>query len=146
MFRIIIILASLITTGCAIKEQKQINLYENYLTIDEAVKKSQIAKYRGNYFTSSYLTEVNLNDKKSLYLLNLSSYMGKVKSHFQKIKNNTGCLTVNGIEDSGEPLTFYLEFKNINNIWLVNYFQIQFMGNDNRFPHKAVCPNEIKGN
>ncbi len=146
MFRIIIILASLISTGCAIKEQKQINLYENYLMLDEAVKKSQIKKYRGNYFTSSYLAEVNLNDEKSLYLLNLSSYMGKVKSHFQKIKNNTGCLTINGIEDSGEPLTFYLEFKNKNNSWLVNYFQIQFMESNNKFPNKAICPNELKEN
>jgi len=146
MFRIIIIVASLIVTGCTIKEQKQIDLYKNYLMLNESVKKSQIKKYRGNYFTPAYLSEVNLNDKKSLYLLNLSGYMGKVKSHFQKIKNNTGCLTVNGVEDSGEPLTFYLEFKNINNSWLVNYFQIQFMESSNKFPLKAICPNELKIN
>ena len=49
-----------------IEKSKQIELTDSQLS---RFLKSQIKKHRGNYFTSSYLTEVNLNDKKSLYLL-----------------------------------------------------------------------------
>ena len=84
--------------GCATQPPGKIDLYSEYLKLAEAVKESSIEKEMHNFYTSSYLKEVDLDDEKSLFLLNMPGYMGKIESHFQKINSNGGCITVNGFE------------------------------------------------
>jgi len=141
---IILILAVLISSGCATNEELDPVLYDNYVALDKSVKQSNITKEMTNYFTASYLSEVSLSDKKSLLLLNLSGYMGSVKSHYQKINNNTGCLILNGFDENKEPLSLFIEYKNKKSLWLVNYMYISFLKSKNDFTNSAKCPREVE--
>ncbi len=144
MIRYIAILLILCCSGCATYKPKNIDLYEEYVRLSAAVKESLIEKKMSQFYTSSYLKEVNLNDEKSLFLLNLPNYMEKVESHYQKISGDNGCITVNGFEQNGDPLTLYLEYKNSNDLWLVNYIYLSLLDNKNKFVNKAVCPTEAE--
>jgi len=70
--------------------------------------------------------------------------MGKVESYYQKISGDNGCITVNGFEQNGDPLSLYLEYKNRNNLWLVNYIYLSFLDNKSNFANKPICPNEAE--
>jgi len=57
---------------------KNVDLYSEYEKLTKAVKDSLIEKKMNQFYTISYLKEVDLKDEKSLFLLNLPNYMGKV--------------------------------------------------------------------
>jgi len=144
MFRIIPILFLVFSFSCANIPVTEPDLYKIYSKLPNLIKSGVIISGREKYFTSSYLTEIDLDDKKSLFLLKLPGYITSTAAHYQKITKNTGCLTVNGFDKNKNPISLYIEYKKNESQWLINYIYLDFKDMETDFLKGTACPKEIE--
>ena len=144
MSRLILGLIVFIGANCAIGDTNETNLYEIYLEHAEYANGGQIADNREKYFTKFYLSEVDVGDEKSLFLLSISKYIDKVDLNYQIINGGVGCLTINGFEENGGPVALHIEYKNRKREWLINYMYLDLLENQVDFENRAVCPDEVE--
>ena len=141
MVRILLFLM-IFTSGNGIaKSIDNIDLYVSYSALAESAIDHKILVEKEKYFSNQYLIEVAEDDKNTLFLLKITNYMKKVSSHFQRIENERGCLTVNGIGEDGEPISLFLEYKKERSLWLVNYIHISMLESPSEYVLLAKCPN-----
>ncbi len=69
MMRASLLLSLLFFVGCAASPVVEYDLYKKYSDLSALVASDSIVKEKNNYFTGSYLNEVNDEDEKSLFLL-----------------------------------------------------------------------------
>ena len=140
----IVVFILLLLSSCAQQEIRNVDLHAKYSQLSTAVKNKSVVEQRTQYFSTKYLKEVNPSDVQSLDLLTLTNYIDKEASHYQKIKDAQGCLTINGFEQAGDPVSLFIEYKNENNNWLVNYIYVNLVENKKDFMEKAMCPDEVE--
>lgn len=144
MFRFIHIFFIFSLFGCTSKPISDVDLYEAYTQLSKLVDSGNILVNRNKYFSSTYLSEVDIKDKKSLFLLKLSRYIETTDSHYQKLNGNLGCLTINGFDNEKSPVSLFVEYKKENTSWYVNYMYLNFIENKSEFINDAVCPKDIE--
>lgn len=145
MMRTTLLLIALFTVGCAVNPVVDHDLYKTYSELSASVASDNIVKERGRYFTDLYLSEVNDEDEKSLFLLKIPRYIINVDSHYQKSNSERGCLTVNGFENSGDPVSIYVEYRHESDEWRVNYMYVNFLESSGGFVKAPLCPDEVEG-
>jgi len=138
------VLLVLVISGCSAHKPEAIQPYDTYTKLSQEAKYGDIKSHMNEYFTSTYLKEVNPSDKDSILLLKLTNYINKNISHFQSIKSGIACLTINGTDENTEPLTLHIEYKKISGKWLVNYMFLNFIENSDSYTQSAVCPREAE--
>jgi len=138
------LILTLLIFGCSAHKPEAIQPYDTYNKLSQEAKYGDIESHMNEYFTSTYLKEVNPSDKNSILLLKLTNYINKNISHFQSIKSGIACLTINGTDENTEPLTLHIEYKKISGKWLVNYMFLNFIENSNSYTESAVCPREAE--
>ena len=144
MMRAALLLISLFIVGCAVSPIVEHDLYKTYSELSASVVSDNIVKERGRYFTNLYLSEVNDEDEKSLFLLKIPNYIKNVDSHYQRSNSERGCLTVNGYESSGDPVSIYVEYRHESDEWRVNYMYVNLLESSDGFVKAPLCPDEIE--
>lgn len=61
-------------------------------------------------------------------------------SYFQMHLKDKACLTVNGVDEKGEPTTLNFEMLYENHTWKLNYVQMMYHDTQQQFPKVATCP------
>lgn len=130
--------------GCSSLPVGKVDLYTIYLKQLKFEKNNTIIPNRDVFFTKKYLSNFDTSDEKSLFLLNLTNYINEEISHYQKNNESSGCLTVNALDKNNEPVVLYLEYKNSDGLWLVNYTFIHLIENSDNYPKKVLCPREAE--
>ncbi len=138
------LMLSLVLYGCSTLKTEQTDLYEEYIKQTQAVKNKTIVSSRMSFFTNEYLKEVDPDNEKSLLLLNLSEYVHQAFSHYQKITDQKGCLSINGIDLNKDPVSLHLEYKKEKGVWLVDYIFLHLIESREDYAEKALCPREVE--
>ncbi len=139
------IIASLLISGCSSTfHDDNTRLYDTYQDLKKEIINEDIESNREKYFTFEYLKEVSVDDNNSTFVLKLVDYMNKEINHFQSLHKNTGCLTINGTDESKQPLVLYIEYRKINGQWKVNYMFLNFIENNMGFEKTGVCPRDAE--
>ena len=144
MLRIIPIILSMSLFGCSTLTTNETNLFEKYQGLSEEISNGSVLKNRSTYFSKYYLSEVTESDEKSHFVLKMPGQLKTPTSHFQSFKNGIGCLTVNGKDSEGYPVSIFIEYTSENSDWLVNYMYLNMIEDESSFESKAVCPREIE--
>jgi hypothetical protein len=92
------------------------------------------------------LKEVEVDPKRQMAVLMLGGHMHQERSHYEKVGEARGCLTVNGYSKRNDPTALFVEYRRIGDAWLIGslrlYYQdkAEFSG----FFDKALCPDEAQ--
>ncbi len=91
------------------------------------------------------LEEINVNSSKETTVM-FGGHIPKEYSHYEKVKQGRGCLTVNGYEDGGDPTSLFVEYKSSGGVWLISSLRLYFQDKAefSRFFDKALCPQEAQ--
>lgn len=144
MSRAVLFMVVLVSIGCATYKPIDVSLYGIYSSLSDSVLDNDILEDRNNYFSSRYLSEIIDGNKETHFLLTIPSYIYEVESHHEMVGEIQGCLTINGFEKSGEPVTIYVEYINESNNWYVNYMHVNLLETSLDFVNKAICPQGLK--
>lgn len=139
-----ILILTIVFSGCSTLKNNEVQLSDNYNQLVQEVKEGDIVQNRYKYFTSNYLKEVNPEDANSKLLLKLSNYINKEISHYQILYDSYGCLSINGIDESKEPLSLHIEYKVENNMWFINYIFVSFLESSSNYVIKPTCPRDAE--
>lgn len=144
MRRLVFFAFVLVSVSCANYRFLNVDLFSLYSGLSASVEQNKILNERKIYFSSLYLGEVRDNDKDSQFVLTVPGYIQTVDSHYQVIKGGTGCLTVNGFENTGDPVSLHVEYINESGQWLVNYMYVNLIDNQSKFFKESVCPRDME--
>jgi len=144
MPKIILVALSLIICSCATNQTTVPDLQKYFVQLSGEVASGDVVDRREDYFSRVYLKEVNIDDENSLFLLNIPSHVKKIESYYQSLNKDTGCLTINGYESNGSPVSIYLEYIKENSHWVVNYMYLNLLEDKSGFKGKAICPKSIE--
>lgn len=139
-----ILILTIVFSGCSTLKTNEVQLFDSYNQLFYEVKEGDIIQNRYKYFTNNYLKEVNPEDANSRILLKLSNYINKEISHYQKINDSYGCLSINGFDENKEPLSLHIEYKIENNMWLINYIFVSFLESTSNYAIQATCPHDAE--
>lgn len=131
-------------TACATTNSQQQPLYMEFSQYSEKVNAQNIKTQYQNYFTQSPLAGESLDDPDVIDHLLFPRYMKTQTDSFEKTDKATGCLTVNGVSNEDEPMTFSLEYAATNNGWRINKILMAFFEDSTALPAQATCPNELR--
>ena len=67
----------------------------------------------------------------------LSKRMGQ---HERIINGKKGCLTINGLDESGGPTSLHIEYVREEGIWRLNYAEIAYLESEKEFSRTGKCP------
>lgn len=67
----------------------------------------------------------------------------KRESSFERRESGKGCLTINGFDKEGAPLTINVEFLDEGNLWKVNETHLSYFDDKKDFLDHAACPSEV---
>ena len=105
---ILSILFTLVISSCSVHKSETVQLFDTYNKLSQETKYGDILAHRNEYFTSTYLKEVNPNNKDSIFLLRLTNYVDENLSHYQSIADGSACLSINGTDENKEPLSLHI--------------------------------------
>jgi len=128
---------ALLVSSCT-SLNKESTLYSNYEQYKESILKS---KSYIKYFSEVITNNINAGNESQLLF---SKYMSKELDHYERINNKIGCLTVNGVGDKNEPISFFLEYKNENKKWLISDIDVTFLEDKKNYNLKALCPKDVR--
>ena len=132
--------------GCAMVREQPPTLYETFEGYRDAVASGTVVAWRKEFFTPAALKDIDINSKSDVIELSVASYMAKERSHYEKVEKMKGCLTVNGYQENGDPVSLFIEYKPVGDHWLMSYTNVHLPQKDGLkgFHEKALCPDEAQ--
>lgn len=71
----------------------------------------------------------------------LPGTLSKSMSHHERIiGNNKGCLTINGLDEGGEPTSLHIEYVKEEDRWRLSYAEIAYLESEKEFGSTGKCP------
>lgn len=70
-------------------------------------------------------------------------WLDKVDEHFSKATPGGSCLTVNGLDKSGEPASVSVRYVAENHVLKAEEFHYQLVESRDQLPTKPMCPAEV---
>ena len=71
----------------------------------------------------------------------LPETLSKRISHHESINSeNKGCLTINGLDEGGEPTSLHIEYIKEQGRWRLNYAEIAYLESEKEFGSTGKCP------
>lgn len=135
-----ILIASLLT-GCATVNTDS-TLYSTYESYRREVTSDNIQTSYAKYFSPELISGKNIANKEVQDQLLFKNGMLRIESHYEDIRGQKGCLTVNGYDKDAMPLSFNIEFTPDNQRWLIRAIDILFVDNVRDFSLKGRCPSD----
>jgi len=143
MYRSFILVISLFFIGCTVKPVVGNDFFTLFTEINKLVEEEKIVNKKEIYFTKNYLSEVNINDKNSLFLLSIPGHIKSISSHYEKVFNSLGCMSINGSDEEGGPISLDIEFIEEQGKWRINYMYLDFINTKNDYRKEAKCPKKV---
>jgi len=142
MRRILLAVLAISVAACAaVPEFSSTPLYDEYLRYREAVINGSVLAKRAEIFSSSVLDDIDITSEKEVKVLLWANSILKEHSHYEKIEQGRGCLTINGYaDDDGKPVSLFIEYEGR----LVKSQHLDFPDRKRSrgFFERALCPEE----
>lgn len=129
-------------TGCAAIHSTSSVLYEEFVQYKNGANKNNIIEVADHFFSSSLLGKNYRNNPDAATQLLFKNYMVNTYSHHEKQNDRGGCLTINGYDEDGSPLTFSLKYVSGDERWLIDKIHVVFVEDEKGFTNIAKCPDE----
>ena len=117
-------------------------LYSAYQRFRGEVHSENIHTRYAEFFSPDILDGQDAANKDVLQQLLFDDYMVRVHSHHEKISDDKGCLTVNGFDQMGKPLSFNIEYVSVSQRWLIRATDIVFVSSARAFSPRGRCPSD----
>ena len=141
MKRIFLIALYIALASCASTKESK-DLFESYNAYSNKMKNNKsnfiipmLSKNKRNKIKE-------LGEKEFPVLSGFSSVLYKIESHFQNIKNNIGCLTINGYGKNSKPIVLSIKYLYEDKNWGVDFVEIYYPDSNKEFQKKGICPSE----
>ena len=144
--RIFMIVAILLSQGCALMPDGSVPLYERFHQYKTAVDDGSIVGYYKDFFAPKLVDEVDVESPAIQSQLSFAQYMQQELSHFQTFNQKAGCLTINGMTPEQSPVAFYIKYESISNQWLMSDIDVSLLETVDQFKEQALCPEEVRIN
>ncbi len=141
MKRILLIMVYIALASCVFAKESK-DLFEAYKAYSIQIKNTK------TNFIMSMLSKDKVQKIKTLganefpVLSEFSRVLNKIESHFQSIKNNIGCLTINGYGENNKPIILSIKYLNENKNWGIDFVEVYYADSNKEFQNKAICPGE----
>ena len=139
---ILVLLATI--AACASVAQTS-DLHQDYVSIVGAInnKKYDFVEQRISASKKAAHSDINATEfsQKYPFIYSLGTLITKEVSNFSIKKPSKSCLTVNGFDSSGEPVTVNIEFSLESGLNQISYVALHYLESDSEFTKVAVCPN-----
>ena len=140
----ILILISAFLIGCATISSEP-SLYSVYERFSREIDSENVQATYTKYFSQDFMEDPEIKRKilennKEVFK-QFKNYMAKVDSHHEYIKGPKGCLTINGYDGDGAPLSFNIEYVLIKQRWLIRVVDILY-DDVHKFSVKGRCPSD----
>lgn len=133
---------ALFMTSCATVHNSSSVLYQEFSQYENVANKNNIIEVASNFFSHSLLGRDYQSNPDAASQLLFKSYMVNIDSHYEKMNEQEGCLTVNGYDEENSPLIFSLKYISSNGRWLIDKIHVLFVDNKKDFANSAKCPSE----
>lgn len=112
-------------------------LYKKYVDTVEIDKTPFVEEL----LVGSLREEINVGDKDAFPVLSgFPGVLSQTSSYYQTVKQNKGCLTVNGYDESLSPISLHIEYTYENNKWLLAFVEIFYLETEKDFESIGICP------
>jgi hypothetical protein len=144
--RTLITLFVVATVGCSSIEEHPQFLHKEFNRYHASVVSGSVVTRRYEFFTPEALKGIDITSESDPMELSIGSYIKSERSHYEQTTPNRGCLTVNGYQDNGDPVSLFIEYKSINGTWLMNYTTVHLPQKNlfKGFFEKPLCPDEAQ--
>lgn len=136
-----VLLFALLFAGCATVPPEPV-LFAAYEKYSRGVSSETIRDRYTEYFSRGLTDGNDMEDKGILSQLLFKNLMKKVTSHHENMRGSKGCLTVNGLDKEGGPLSFNLEYVPSAGFWLINAIRIFFAESVTDLSEEGKCPSD----
>jgi len=143
MMKIIPPLLVLLLYGCAHFSGSN-SLYTEFAKYKTSVDESRLIDSYPLYFDPLLTGNIDIDNPSTASQLEFSKYMTREITHYEEVRNSKGCLTVNGVGSEDNPIAFYIEYKNIDNKWLISDIDVSFLDEIKEYKRKALCPSQTR--
>jgi coproporphyrinogen III oxidase-like Fe-S oxidoreductase len=130
-------------SACAVKMNNG-PLYSSYYRYDQSVSVDNLHKLQSDFFSSNLIKNLNVDESEITEQLLFKKYMFKQKSHFEKINEKVGCLSINGFDNENMPISFNIKYIAENEHWLIEEIGVLFVNSIADFTDSAKCPSEYQ--
>lgn len=117
-------------------------LYSAYQRFRSEVHSENIHTRYAEFFSPDILDGKDAANKDVLQQLLFDDYMVRVHSHYERVGDDKGCLTVNGFDARKAPLSFNIEYVPVAQRWLIRATDVVFVSSVRAFSSKGRCPSE----
>ncbi|USD67897.1 hypothetical protein [Vibrio sp. SCSIO 43136] len=138
--KFLLFLTLLLSFGCSNNMTKP-SLYSTYKSYIQQINESNAASVAPKYYDPELLNQIDLNNHRNLFQVLFFVPMKKVDSYAETIHDNYGCLSVNGFEEGGNPMSINIEYNHNSLISDVGVFILE---STEDFFTKGTCPNEYE--
>lgn len=139
----VLLLATLFMVACA-SISKNEPLYSAYSNYKIEANRDNIGKLFSTYFSAELLKDKNTSNSEIQNQLLFKDYMVATRSHFERINDTQGCLTVNGFDREKMPLAFNIEYLRITGKWKIKAIDVQLVNSEHEFRNAGTCPYEYR--
>ncbi len=138
---IFILIFSLILVSCA-STKENVALFERYNTYVSEINKNK-SSFILSMLSKNIANKINsLGEKEFPVLSEFPSVLHNIESHYQKLKNSNGCLTINGYGKNNKPIILSIKYLYENKSWVIDYIEVYYADSKKEFQTKGVCPSE----
>lgn len=138
-------LLAIFLSGCVLLSENR-GLYGEFDEYKKSVAESSIVENYSRFFDVRLTSSISIDDPSSIAQLEFSKYMEKEIIHYDVIENGKGCLTVNGVDQKGSPIAFYVEYKMTNKAWLISDVDVSILENEKEYRNEPLCPGQVRVN
>jgi hypothetical protein len=138
------ILISALLIGCAAIKTEP-TLYSTYERFTHDMHSENVQAVYSKYFVQDYMNDPEIRKKileNNKEVFNqFRNYIVKIDSHHERLDGQKGCLTINGYDKDGAPLSLNIEYARIEQHWLIRVVDILY-DDLHGFSSKARCPSD----
>jgi hypothetical protein len=133
---------ALSVSSCTTMQKSTSVLYDKYSQYEKSVSKENISEVARDFFSPSLLGKDYRIKQNSVNQLLFKNNMVTEDSHFEKMHERHGCLSINGYDEKNNPLIFFLKFISKDSRWLIDKINVVYINDINGFVNSAKCPSE----
>ncbi len=93
------------------------------------------------YFTERAAKEMDWDQVNTIHWVLFKNTMTSTVSMFESHYGDYGCLSINGLNDKLEPITFNIEYVELDIVPKISIVDIMLLNHQDEYKQRAICPN-----
>ncbi|GGX54545.1 hypothetical protein [Saccharospirillum salsuginis] len=137
----------ILLVGCASTPHSNTGFYETYKQYQSTVQDDY--ESATELITDRFMEVYNKEKLKTEpdrffpYLEHFPTVVMNEEDVFESQDESSGCLTVVGTDNEGEPASISIQFVKAQGLWLMNAFEIGYYERRDWLPSEVVCPEVL---